>query len=72
MGEIEFPYSKGLHFFGFCLILYISLNSFSVMLGLVFLGLTGTKQRIKCLALTQRSSSSEAINRNPLIPRVYT
>ena len=31
-------------------ILYIPVNHFSVMSGLVFLGLTSTKQRIKCLA----------------------
>ena len=36
------------HIFG--LILYVPVNSFSVMSGWVFLGLTSTKQRIKCLA----------------------
>ena len=34
----------------FGLILYVPLDNFSVMLGRVFLGLTSTKQRIKCLA----------------------
>ena len=36
--------------FLFVLILYIPVNNFSVMSGWVFLGLTSTKQRIKCLA----------------------
>ena len=34
----------------FDLILYVSVNNFSVMLGQVFLGLTSTKQRIKGLS----------------------
>ena len=34
----------------FVLILYIPINNFSVMLGLVFLGWTSTKQRTKCLS----------------------
>ena len=34
----------------FDLILYVPVNTFSVMSGQVFLGLTSTKQRIKCLA----------------------
>ena len=34
----------------FGLILYILVNNFSVMSGQDFLGLTSTKQRIKCLA----------------------
>ena len=36
--------------FLFGLILYVPVNSFSVMTGSVFLGLISTKQRIKCLA----------------------
>ena len=32
------------------LILYVPVNSFSVMPGQVFLGLTSTKQRTRCLA----------------------
>ena len=34
----------------FDLILYVPVNSFSVMSGRVVLGLTSAKQRIKCLA----------------------
>ena len=34
----------------FGLILYMSVNNFSDMLGMVFLGGTSTKQWIKCLA----------------------
>ena len=66
MGEIEFPYSKGLHFFGFCLILYISLNRFSVILGRVSVDLSGTKQRIKCL--TQRHNVVPPVRLEPATP----
>ena len=33
-----------------CWFLYTPVNNFSVMQGLVFLGLTSTKQKIRCLA----------------------
>ena len=51
----------------FDLILYISVNSFSVMLWQIFLNWTSTKQRIKCLAQEYNTASSEARFRNPSI-----
>ena len=41
----------------FGLVLYVPLDNFSVMSGLVFLGLTSTKQRIKCLAQAHNTVS---------------
>ena len=45
----------------FCLILYIPVNNFSVMLGWVFLVCTSTKQRIKCLAQGHNTVTLPAI-----------
>ena len=47
-------------------ILYLSLNSFSVMLGRVSVGLSGTKQRIKCLA--QRHNAAPLVKLETATP----
>ena len=49
------------------LILYVQINSFSVMSGRNFLGLTSTKQRIKCLA--QEHNPVALVRLEPATPR---
>ena len=52
----------GSNLFFFCLfglILYVPVKSFSVMSGWVFLGLTSTKQREKCLAQGHNAASPD-------------
>ena len=51
----------------FDLILYSPVNNFSVMSGLVFLGLTGTKQRLMCLA--QGSNAVMPVRLKPATPQ---
>ena len=49
----------------FDLILYVPVNSFSVKLGRVFLGLTSSKQKIKCLA----QGHNAVVKLEPATPR---
>ena len=51
----------------FGLILYSPVNNFSIMPGRVFLGLTSTKQRIKCLA--QGHNTVPPVRHKPAAPR---
>ena len=74
MGEIEFPYSKDLHFFGFYF--FDSIHLTQQIFSHVGTGLRGfiwykAEDKVSC-SETQCSSSGEARNCNPLISRVYT
>ena len=53
----------------FCLILYVPVNNFSVMSGQVFLALTSTKQRIKCLA--QGHNAVPPVRLEPTTPQSW-
>ena len=53
--------------FFFYLILYVPVNIFEVMSGWVSLGLTSTKQRIKCLA--QEHNAAHTVRLQPATPQ---